>query len=107
MEWEALKAFRNAGGGALLMWDKRVVQRIDGWMGKFVMASVFRSMENLFEWTFVGVYGHNVEGSMEELSEEIEVVVNKWGKPICFGGDFNVVRFPWDRSGGSRLSRAM
>jgi exonuclease III len=50
---------RGASGGILLMWNRRVVSRIDSCLGRFVVACNFRNMEDGLEWAFAGVYGPN------------------------------------------------
>jgi hypothetical protein len=39
--------------------------------------------------------------------QELASLYSLWGSPWCIGGDFNVVRFPSERSGGHRLSTTM
>jgi hypothetical protein len=50
---------RGASGGILLMWDSRVVSRIDSCLGKFVVACNFRNVDDGLVWAFAGVYGPN------------------------------------------------
>ena len=49
----------GAAGGILLMWDKRVVTRLDMEVGEFVAACTFKNVVDGFEWAFAGVYGPN------------------------------------------------
>jgi hypothetical protein len=46
----------GASGGMLIMWDKRIVEKIDAFVGKFVLAYSFRSVVDDFPWAFDGVY---------------------------------------------------
>jgi exonuclease III len=50
---------KGASGGILLMWDCRVVSRIDFCLGRFVGACLFRNVDDGLEWAFAGVYGPN------------------------------------------------
>ena len=36
--------------------------------------------------------------------EELVTFMSNWDIPWCLGGDFNVVRFPFERSTGGRLT---
>ena len=50
---------RGASGGILIMWDCRVVSRFDSCMGRFVVACLFKNVEDGMMWAFAGVYGPN------------------------------------------------
>lgn len=39
------------------MWDKRVVKKIEEFLGEFTVAYTFRNVDDQFSWAFVGVYG--------------------------------------------------
>jgi hypothetical protein len=39
-------ASNRASGGILLMWDRRVVSKIDACLGSFVVACSFRNVED-------------------------------------------------------------
>jgi exonuclease III len=52
-------AYVGASGGILLLWDRRVVTKVDVCLGNFVVASSFRNVDDGLEWAFVGVYGPN------------------------------------------------
>jgi hypothetical protein len=47
----------GASGGIMLMWDKRLVEKIEVYVGEFVLAYSFRSVADDFSWAFAGVYG--------------------------------------------------
>jgi exonuclease III len=40
----------SASGGMLIMRDKRIVEKIDVFVGEFVLACSFRSVEDGFSW---------------------------------------------------------
>jgi hypothetical protein len=50
-------ASRGASYGILLMWDGRVVEKIEA----CVVACSFRNVEDNFTWAFAGVYGPNIQ----------------------------------------------
>lgn len=56
MEWCHV-ASQGASGGILLMWDRKVVTKIDVCLGRFVAACSFRNVGDGLEWAFAGVYG--------------------------------------------------
>jgi hypothetical protein len=84
---------RGASGGILLMWDRRVVSRIDSCLGKFVVACNFRNMDDGLEWGFAEVYGPNRDHIHWRLWEELAGLINIWKVPWCIEGDFNVTFF--------------
>jgi len=44
----------------LIMRDKRIVEKIDAFVGEFVLAYSFTSVEDDFSWAFAGIYGPNM-----------------------------------------------
>ena len=55
-------ASRGASGGIFLMWDRRVVEKIEEHVGKFYVACSFKKIKDGFSWAFTGVYGPNLDG---------------------------------------------
>ena len=86
---------RGASGGILLMWDQRVVSRIDSCLGRFVVACHFRNVEDGLEWAFARVYGSNRDHIRQRLWEELARLISLWEVPWCIGGDFNVTKSPF------------
>ena len=89
------------------MWDRRGVEKIEVYMGEFVAAASFRSADDDFVWAFAGVYGPNSNVDRKFLWEELTGLISWWDLPWCIGGDFNVTRFPSERSRNVRQSSAM
>ncbi|KAG6652145.1 hypothetical protein CIPAW_06G163400 [Carya illinoinensis] len=100
-------ASNGASGGILVMWDKRVVVKMEEFVRDYTVACSFEMVEDNFLWAFAGIYGPNVNNSRHLLWEELAGVHNWWDLPMCIGGDFNITRFPSERSGDSRLRPAM
>jgi hypothetical protein len=96
----------GASGGILLMWDRRVVSKIEVCLGNFVVACSFRNVEDGFLWAFAGVYGPNSNGLRRFLWEELAGLLTIWAMPWCIGGDFNATIFLRERSGGAGFRRA-
>jgi hypothetical protein len=97
----------GVAGGILLIWDKRVVTRLDMEVGECVMACSFKNVVDGFEWAFVGVYGPSGDFDRYRLWDELAGLMSWWDLPWCIGGDFNVIRFPSEGFGGRRISAAM
>jgi hypothetical protein len=90
----------GASGGILLMWDRRVVEKIDEAVGDFSVSCRFRGVIDQFEWAFSGVYGPQTDRERSLMWDELAGLASWWGIPWCVGGDFNVIRFPTERLGG-------
>jgi hypothetical protein len=106
MEW-CYVASNGASGGILLMWDRRVVSKIDVCLGSFVAACSFRNVVDGMVWAFAGVYGPTRNNFRRLLWEELARVMSLWDMPWCIGGDFNVTLFHSERSGGAGMRRAV
>jgi hypothetical protein len=83
----------------LILWDKRVVEKIENCIGVYSLAVKFRSIEDNSIWAFAGVYGPNHARDRRILWEELVGLMSWWNMPWCVGGDFNVTCFPTERSG--------
>jgi hypothetical protein len=91
----------------LIMRDKRIVEKIDAFVGEFVLAYSFTSVEDDFSWAFAGIYGPNMNALRSSLWDELVGLSTWWVLPWCIGGDFNVIRFPAERSSDVRLNTTM
>ena len=58
--WEALPVV-NTAGGIILMWDKRVLEKLDVHIGEYSVSCQWRSLDDGFVWTGSGVYGPNLD----------------------------------------------
>ena len=92
VDWLYLGSMR-ASGGILLMWDSRVVEKIDDAVGNFSVSCKFRSVVNQTEWAFSSVYGPQTERERLIMWYELAGISSWWDVPWCIGGDLNVVRF--------------
>ena len=50
----------GASGGILVMWDRRVVEKVDEAAGHFSVSCKFKNVADQFVWAFTGVYGPNL-----------------------------------------------
>jgi len=94
----------GASGGILIMWDKRVVEKIDVCVGEFTLVVSFRNVVDCFVWAFASVYGQNFDSDRRLLWDELAGFLSWWSMPWCIGCDFHVTRFPSERSGEGSLS---
>ena len=104
--WGAMSA-RGAAGGLVVFWDKRVLELVGMEVGLFSISCRFKNCEGGFLWTFTGVYGPTLKRYRELFWEELGVIRGLWSDPWCIGGDFNVVKFPTERSRKGRLTESM
>jgi hypothetical protein len=104
VDWVCLDSC-GASRGILILWDKRVVEKIEDCIGVYSLAMKFKSIEDNSIWVFAGVYGPNNIKDKRTLWEELVGLMSWWNLPWCIGGDFNITRFPSERSGaGCRLA---
>jgi hypothetical protein len=59
VDWCCLDS-SGASGGILIMWDNRVVEKVDVCVGAYTLAVSFRNVRDFSVWAFVGVYGPNL-----------------------------------------------
>ena len=64
-------------------------------------------MEDGFIWACSGVCGPNDNNMRGFMWDELVGIQQYWNVPWCCFRDFNVVRFPSEWRGGSRLTLAM
>ena len=68
-------------GDILLMWDKRVVTRLNMEVGECVAACSFKNVVDGFEWVFAGVYGPNGDIDRRWLWDELAGLLSWWDLP--------------------------
>ena len=49
-------------GGILLIWDKRVFEQLDIFVGQFSVSVLLRGVVDDFVWACTGVYGFKEDG---------------------------------------------
>ncbi len=94
-------------GGVILLWDNRVVERLDSVVKNFSVSCLWKGVSDSFVWVGTGLYGPSIDLLRCELWEELKAVQQTWNSPWCVFGDFNVVRFPSERLGCNRLTSHM
>ncbi len=106
VDWISLGS-NGASGGILLMWDKKVLEKIDEVHGYFSLSCKFRTVASQFEWVYTWVYGPNIDRERGFFWDELSGIISWWEAPWCIGGDFNVVRFPSEKSGVAGFTASM
>ncbi|KAL6321189.1 hypothetical protein AAG906_015533 [Vitis piasezkii] len=91
----------------VVLWDKRVLELVGLEVGIFSISCRFKNCEDGFMWFFTGVYGPTMKRYREPFWEELGAIRGLWYVPWYIGGDFNVIRFPSERSREGRLSSSM
>ena len=106
VDWSYLSSC-GASERVLLMWDTRVVDKVEEAVGSFSVSCKFKSVVDQFVWAFTGVYGPSPMSDRRLLWEELFGLSSWWKVPWCMGGDFNVVRFPSEHAGSTIFTTAM
>ena len=60
LDWLYLGSI-GALGGVLVMWDRRMVEKIDETVGRFFVSCKFKNVVDHFVWAFTSVYGPNFD----------------------------------------------
>ena len=105
-DWAVLDAVQSSGG-VLLIWDKRVVEKMDVLVGQLSVSVLFKGVLDGFVWVCTGIYGPNADLHRADLWEELSTVRTRWNNPWFLFGDFNVIRYPCERLGCDSFSPAM
>ena len=62
---------RGTAGSIVVFWDNRVLELVDLQKGLFSISYTFKSCEDGFTWTFIGVYGPTLRRKRESFWEEL------------------------------------
>ena len=90
----------------MLIWDKRVFEKLDVIVGQFSVSVLLRGVVDDFVWACIGVYGPNDNRQRSTLWEELSQVRAKWPMAWCLVGDFNIIRYLSERLGCESFSPA-
>ena len=105
VDWLCLD-FMGLSGGIILMWDTRVLEKVEEVVGRFSVSCRFKEVSG-FVWGFTGVYGPQGDIERRMTWEELTGVYTWRDVPWCVGGDFNIVLYPTERVGTNRISSSM
>ena len=62
---------RGAAGSIVVFWDNRVLELVDLQKDLFSISCTFKSCEDGFTWTFIGVYDPTLRRKRESFWEEL------------------------------------
>ena len=91
----------------LLVWDKRVYEKIDSATGQFSINVLLKGVVDDFVWACSRVYGPNDDSQRGVLWEELTRTHSRWNTAWCVFGDFNTIRYPSERLGCEAFSPTM
>ena len=77
LDWVVLDAV-NTAGGVLLVWDKRVFEKVDCVVGRFSVNVLFKGVADDFVWACSRVYGPNKDSQRGVLWEELSRMHSRW-----------------------------
>ena len=77
LDWVVLDAV-NTAGGVLLVWDKRVFEKVDCVVGRFSVNVLFKGVVDDFVWACSRVYGPNKDSQRGVLWEELSRMHSRW-----------------------------
>lgn len=101
---------KNVNGrseGILVAWNKDLINISELHMGSFSNSLKYFSSACSFDWMFSSVYRLVINADRNAMWEELSVIHYDWKLPWCVAGDFNIIRYPFEKWGGCRLSRKM
>ena len=70
MDWVVLDADKTAGG-VMIMWDKRVLEKLEVLVGLFSVLIQWKGVVDGFIWACSGVYGPNDNSLRGDLWDEL------------------------------------
>jgi exonuclease III len=73
VDWAVLGSVR-ASSEILVMWDRRVVEKVEEAIGQYSVTCKFQNVEDQFEWAFSEVYGPNADIDRHFMWDELSGV---------------------------------
>ena len=80
VDWMFLGS-NGASGGILLMWDRRLVEKLEDAVGYFFVPCKFKNVEDHKVWMFTRVYGPNIAEERSLLWDELARIRSWWDVP--------------------------
>ncbi|KAL4632808.1 hypothetical protein ACB092_04G077500 [Castanea dentata] len=105
VDWRALDATHTTRG-VILMWDRRVFERVDLVVRSFSILVLLEGVSDGFEWIYSEVYGPTDGSLRDAMWLELDLVRSRWAGAgaWCVFGDFNVIHYPDERLGCNSFS---
>lgn len=89
------------------MWNKGAFIKRDQWLGTFSTSILLEEASSNSSWIVTSVYRPNDSSLRDHFWRELDYICDRWSNPWCISGDWNVVRFPNERSGCITLTSEM
>ena len=64
----------GSAGRVILLWDNRVVERLDSVVKNFSVSCLWKGIFDSFVWVGTGLYGPSTDVLRSELWEELNIV---------------------------------
>lgn len=80
------------------MLNKSSYSKKDQWVGDFFASVSLEEASSSCSWIVTLAYGPNDSRQKSLFWSELDSIRNRRNAPWCIGGDWNVVRFPSERS---------
>lgn len=61
------------------------MEKLEEFLGEYIVAYSFRSVEDNFLWAFFCVYGPNMDSNRSFLWDELVGLYKWWNLPLCIG----------------------
>ena len=90
-----------------MMWDRRVLERLEIMVGSFSVSVWWQGVGDGFIWACLGNNGPNDNNVKGQMWDELVGIQQYWNVLWCCIGECNIVCFPSERLGNSRLTSAM
>lgn len=72
-----------------------------------ILAVKLRNFRDDFVWVMANVYGPIEDRERESFSNALSGVSAQWSVLCCYGGDFNIIRYPHEKKRGRYISSSM
>nr|XP_016436162.1 PREDICTED: uncharacterized protein LOC107762331 [Nicotiana tabacum] len=106
IKYEQLEA-SGTRGGIIMLWDNKVWKGEVIATGSYSLTCRFESLTQDFNWHMTGVYAPNCVNERQEVWWEIGAARGLFIGPWVVAGDFNIIKFPYEKRNCTRVTRAM
>ncbi|KAG9446646.1 hypothetical protein H6P81_012774 [Aristolochia fimbriata] len=96
-QWRTIDAVGSAGG-VLVIWNRNNVEVLEDEHGAHCLGLKLRDIATSKVWCIGGIYGPCSNSGRKEFWEELENLLHCWDDPWIIAGDFNVIRYRWEKS---------